>query len=87
MLRNLQARRRPPQKPRQTLLALAQRHRPQVDPIQLQEVEGLKDRLPHGAAAVQGVKYGDTVRSADHSLTVKGEDRAVTLAAAPAIEG
>jgi hypothetical protein len=44
---------------RATILALAERQRPVVDPIEFQQVEGLQDGTADTAATVQGVATGN----------------------------
>jgi hypothetical protein len=54
------------QQSRQAILALAERQRPIVDPVHLQEVEGLQDGIGDTAAPVESLEQGDTVGAADH---------------------
>jgi hypothetical protein len=55
---------------RQALLALAQRQRAEVLPVQLQQVEGLQDSLAYFAATVERVEDGHTIDAADHGLAI-----------------
>jgi hypothetical protein len=78
---------RPGQQPRQARLALAQRQRPQILALRLQQVERLQDGRAHRAMAMQGVEDRYAIISADHGLAVQGERLALILAAALAIAG
>ena len=44
-----------------------------IDPVNLQQVEGLQDGIGDTTATVEGVEDGDTVCAADHRLAVQGE--------------
>jgi hypothetical protein len=64
--------RHPGQQPRQPILAPAERQRP-IDPVKLQQVEGLEDGIGDTAPPVEGVEHGDTIGAADHRLPVQRE--------------
>jgi hypothetical protein len=55
------------------VLALGQRQRPQVLPVQLQQVEGLEDCIGDAAAPVERIEHGDAVGTGDHRLAVQRE--------------
>jgi hypothetical protein len=68
--------------PRQALLAVAQSEAAEILTVELEEVEGVQHSLGDGAAAVQSVKDGDTIRTADHGLAIQSEGRGASFAAA-----
>jgi hypothetical protein len=54
-------------------LALAERQRPEVLPVELQQIEGPEDGLAHLAMAVQGIEHRDAVGATHNGLTIQRE--------------
>ena len=62
-----------PQEPRQAPLAVAEGQAAEILTVELKQVEGVQHGLGGGAAAVEGVKDRDAVRTAHHGLAVERE--------------
>jgi hypothetical protein len=57
---------------RQLRLALAERQRPKILAVELQQVEGMEDCVGRRAPAVERFKDGDAVGAGDRSLARPG---------------